>query len=73
MQIGPQELFLWALLVLSGVQFFFPDLFWSWSEGWKVQGDSEPSDSWLFMTRFGSFIGVIIIGYMLYKVRHPSF
>ena len=72
MQIAPQELFLWFLLVVSGLQFLFPDFFWFWSEGWKVQGDSEPSDLWLFMTRFGSFIGVIMIGYMLYKVRHPG-
>ncbi len=71
MQIGPQELFLWLLLLVSGAQVLFPDLFWSWSEGWKVQGDSEPSDAWLFMTRFGSLVGVIIAGYMLYKIRHP--
>ena len=52
-------------------QTLFPDFFWSLSEGWKIRGDSEPSDAWLFIMRLGSIAGIIIVGYKLYKIRHP--
>ena len=71
MQIGHEELFLWLVLVVCVLQTLFPDFFWSLSEGWKVRGDSEPSDAWLLMTRVGSILGIIIVCWMLYKVRHP--
>ena len=71
METSPQELFLWFLLGVCVLQVFFPGMFWYSSAGWKVRGKSEPSDSYLFMTRLGSCIGVIVVCYMLHKVRHP--
>ena len=67
-----QELFLWLMLVLCILQTIFPGFFWFLSEGWKVRGDSEPSDAHLLLTRLGSILGIIIIGYMIYATRHPG-
>ncbi|GIO41981.1 DUF6199 family natural product biosynthesis protein [Paenibacillus apis] len=55
-------------LVVIGIgclNLFFPSLGWHMKEGWKVDGDSEPSDSYLAMTRlaglFAIFVGFIFL------------
>ncbi|MBU5673856.1 DUF6199 family natural product biosynthesis protein [Paenibacillus brevis] len=55
-------------LVIIGIgclNLFFPSLGWHMKEGWKVDGDSEPSDTYLTMTRLGGlfalFVGFIVL------------
>lgn len=37
-----------------------PDFAWYINEGWKVKGDSEPSEGYLMMTKFGGIVAIII-------------
>jgi hypothetical protein len=67
-----EEMFLWLFLFLCILQALFPELFWSLSEGWKIRGDSDPSDAWLFLTRVGSVIGIIVSAYMIYSGKHTG-
>ncbi|BBH19711.1 hypothetical protein Back11_10560 [Paenibacillus baekrokdamisoli] len=39
---------------------FFPTLGWYIRYGWMVDGDSEPSDAFIFMSRLGGFIAIIL-------------
>ncbi|MED5018810.1 hypothetical protein P9847_15985 [Paenibacillus chibensis] len=36
-----------------------PNFAWYLKEGWKVDGDSEPSDSYVALTKIGGVIGVV--------------
>ncbi|MDT3426455.1 hypothetical protein J2Z22_001981 [Paenibacillus forsythiae] len=37
-----------------------PTFGWSWSEGWKVKGDSEPSGAYIGSIKFGGAISIIL-------------
>ncbi|WP_227793279.1 DUF6199 family natural product biosynthesis protein [Paenibacillus guangzhouensis] len=37
-----------------------PTFAWYMKEGWKVSGDSEPSDTYLALTRFGGVVAIIM-------------
>lgn len=36
-----------------------PNFAWYLKEGWKVDGDSEPSDFYVALTKLGGVIGVV--------------
>ncbi|WP_425466200.1 DUF6199 family natural product biosynthesis protein [Paenibacillus methanolicus] len=44
---------------------FFPSFGWYLREGWKVDGDSEPSDAYIFWSRFGATIAILLGLYVL--------
>jgi len=37
-----------------------PSFAWYIKEGWKVNGDSEPSDSYLALTRFSGIFAIVM-------------
>ncbi|WP_245600037.1 DUF6199 family natural product biosynthesis protein [Paenibacillus harenae] len=55
------HIFIFVMLILIGiVNIIFPSIGWYLKHGWAVDGDSEPSDTYLFMTKFGGVIAVVI-------------
>jgi hypothetical protein len=57
-----QMLFLGGLLVIGVglLNIFYPSFAWYLKEGWKVAGDSEPSDTYLFLTKIGGGIATLM-------------
>ncbi|WP_059054481.1 DUF6199 family natural product biosynthesis protein [Paenibacillus senegalimassiliensis] len=47
-------------MIIGLVNTFAPSFAWYIKEGWKVDGDSEPSEAYLSITRFGGIIAIII-------------
>jgi len=37
-----------------------PEFAWYLKEGWKVDGDSEPSDTYLMFTRIGGGFAILV-------------
>lgn len=65
---GAGNVYFFLALLIMGIgciNLFFPSLGWHLKEGWKVDGDSEPSDSYLTLTRlsgiFAIFVGFIFM------------
>lgn len=55
------HIFVFSLLVVIGVvNIIFPSFAWYLKEGWKVDGDSEPSDAYLVLTRISGIIAIVI-------------
>lgn len=61
-------MFIFMAIIIVGIGFLNllkPSFAWHLKEGWKVDGESEPSDSYLAMTRlsglFAIFVGFILI------------
>lgn len=54
-----------ALIVLGYFHYKKPESFWEWNEGWKVKGDSEPSELYIMWTKQ---VGIVlaIIGLIVY-------
>jgi len=48
------------IIAIGLINIFKPTFAWYMKEGWKVSGDSEPSDSYLALTRFGGVVAVIM-------------
>ncbi|RJE86939.1 hypothetical protein D3P07_17310 [Paenibacillus sp. 1011MAR3C5] len=53
--------FIGLIFIAFGVLYLVkPDFAWYINEGWKVKGDSEPSEGYLMMTRFGGVVLLIV-------------
>lgn len=52
--------FAFLFIVISIVNIIYPSFGWYLRYGWMVKGDSEPSDTYLFMSRIGSIIAIIV-------------
>lgn len=37
-----------------------PEAFWEWNEGWKVKGDSEPSEVYVMWTKQTGIVAAIV-------------
>ncbi|WP_314590507.1 DUF6199 family natural product biosynthesis protein [Paenibacillus terrigena] len=48
------------IIAIGLMNIFKPSLAWYLKEGWKVSGDSEPSDTYLALTRFGGVVAIIM-------------
>ena len=49
------------ILIITGIfTFFAPHLIWELTEKWKSYSSDEPSDLYLFFTRLGGILVVII-------------
>ncbi len=57
-------LFIILVVIIAVLNIFFPALGWHLRYGWMVQGDSEPSDAYLLMSRITSV--VVLIFFLLY-------
>ncbi|BFH60993.1 DUF6199 family natural product biosynthesis protein [Paenibacillus azoreducens] len=49
-----------AILVLGIIQIKNPSFGWKYNEGWKVNGDSEPSDAYLIMAEIGGIFATVL-------------
>ncbi|WP_040952024.1 DUF6199 family natural product biosynthesis protein [Gorillibacterium massiliense] len=63
-------LFVLLFIVMGILNVIFPGVGWRMRYGWMMKGDAEPSDAYLFMSRIGGIV-VVIIG--LYLLVHGSF
>jgi hypothetical protein len=53
--------FVSLLFIVPGLLgIFFPTFGWYLRYGWMVDGDSEPSDAFIFISRIGGAIGIIL-------------
>jgi hypothetical protein len=41
-------------------QYKKPESFWEWNEGWKVKGDSEPSEVYIMWTKQTGIVAAIV-------------
>lgn len=49
------------LFIISGLLgIFFPSFGWYIRYGWMVNGDSEPSDAFIFLSRVGGAIAIVV-------------
>ncbi|MOA41223.1 hypothetical protein D3C78_1631650 [compost metagenome] len=49
------------LIILIGLlNIFFPSFAWFLKHGWAVDGESEPSEAFLILTRIGGIIAIVI-------------
>ncbi|OPA80312.1 hypothetical protein BVG16_06140 [Paenibacillus selenitireducens] len=48
------------IIAIGLLNIFKPEFAWYLKEGWKVDGDSEPSDTYLTLTRFGGVVATIM-------------
>lgn len=46
-------------LALGLIQLLKPKWGWYINEGWKVEGDSEPSEAYLVLAQLGGIVGII--------------
>ncbi|WP_425464219.1 DUF6199 family natural product biosynthesis protein [Paenibacillus zeisoli] len=46
-------------LSLGLVHLIKPNWGWYINEGWKVEGDSEPSEAYLVMAQLGGIVGIV--------------
>ncbi|WP_150268680.1 DUF6199 family natural product biosynthesis protein [Paenibacillus tepidiphilus] len=53
-------LFAILFIVIALLNIFFPALGWHLRYGWMVKGESEPSDTYLLMTRISGVIVLIV-------------
>lgn len=53
-------LFAILFIVIALLNIFFPALGWHLRYGWMVKGESEPSDTYLLMTRISGIIVLIV-------------
>lgn len=37
-----------------------PEAFWEWNKGWKVKGDSEPSEVYIMWTKQTGIVAAIV-------------
>ncbi|PZM66852.1 DUF6199 family natural product biosynthesis protein [Paenibacillus dendritiformis] len=51
-------------IAIGFLNIFKPSFAWYLKEGWKVNGDSEPSDTYLTLTKLGGVV-VLIMGVVL--------
>ncbi|MBE9916037.1 hypothetical protein G8C92_18645 [Paenibacillus donghaensis] len=49
-----------AILVLGIIQIKNPSFGWKYNEGWKVNGDSKPSDAYLIMAEIGGIFATVL-------------
>ena len=49
-----------ALIVCGAVMLWNPGLVYELTEAWKHDGASEPSKFWIFSTRFGGIMCVLV-------------
>ncbi|MDR0266985.1 DUF6199 family natural product biosynthesis protein [Paenibacillus sp.] len=54
------------VLVLGIIQIKNPSFGWQSREGWKVDGDSEPSDFYLILAEIGGIAATVMGGVMLF-------
>lgn len=47
-------------MLIAILNIFFPAMGWHMRYGWMVQGESEPSDAYLLMSRISSVIVFIV-------------
>ncbi|AIQ60187.1 DUF6199 family natural product biosynthesis protein [Paenibacillus borealis] len=47
-------------MLIAILNIFFPAMGWHMRYGWMVQGESEPSDAYLLMSRISSVIVLIV-------------
>lgn len=54
-----------VVIIIGIVNIVYPQFAWYLKEGWKVDGDSEPSDLYLMMSRISGvaalFMGIFIM------------
>ncbi|MOA66346.1 hypothetical protein D3C78_1930730 [compost metagenome] len=48
------------IIAIGLLNIFKPSFAWYLKEGWKVSGGSEPSDTYLALTRFGGVFSIIL-------------
>ncbi|MFB5677803.1 DUF6199 family natural product biosynthesis protein [Paenibacillus terreus] len=53
-------------IALGLLSFLKPSIGWYINEGWKVKGDSEPSETYLSVTRFGGIVSMMLGGILLF-------
>ncbi|MBB3111871.1 hypothetical protein FHS18_003939 [Paenibacillus phyllosphaerae] len=60
-KVGNAVIVLYVLLVLFGLLLMVkPAVFWAISESWKSNDGTEPSDLYLWSTRFGGFMCSVV-------------
>ncbi|GLX67720.1 DUF6199 family natural product biosynthesis protein [Paenibacillus glycanilyticus] len=56
--------FISIILIIAGVLgSFFPSISWHMKHGWAYDGKAEPSDQYIFVSRFGA---VLVLGLGVY-------
>ncbi|WP_334072996.1 MULTISPECIES: DUF6199 family natural product biosynthesis protein [Paenibacillus] len=66
-------MFIALVLMLIGILIIFYGIFtrrkpsfgWRSNEGWKVKGDSEPSESYLEYMKFAGFVAILLGSFFL--------
>ncbi|MNH95799.1 hypothetical protein D3C73_484510 [compost metagenome] len=48
------------MIIIGIVNLIFPAFAWQLRHGWMVRGDSEPSDTFLILTRIGGVVAIVI-------------
>ncbi|WP_433946571.1 DUF6199 family natural product biosynthesis protein [Paenibacillus sp. SN-8-1] len=57
----PLLLFLGLLFLSMGlIQLIKPSWGWYINEGWKVEGESEPSEAYLIIAQLGGIFGIVV-------------
>jgi hypothetical protein len=55
------------IIIATGLLFYLkPSFGWYFNEGWKVKEDSEPSETYLSVTRFGGIVSMMLGGLLLF-------
>ncbi|TCN00598.1 DUF6199 family natural product biosynthesis protein [Paenibacillus sp. BK720] len=58
--------FISLIFIIAGVMgWLFPSLSWHMKHGWAMDGNSGPSDNYIFFSRFGA---VIVLGWGIYML-----
>lgn len=47
-------------IILGCFMIFWPKVFYNITQGWKNSSDTEPSHSFIFSTRFGGIMFIIV-------------
>lgn len=53
-------LFGMVLIAVGCFHYKKPEAFWEWKEGWKVNGDSEPSELYIMWTKQTGIVAAIV-------------
>ncbi|MNH46461.1 hypothetical protein D3C79_1092550 [compost metagenome] len=48
------------MILIGLLNLFFPSFAWFLKHGWAVNGESEPSEAFLVLTRIGGVIAAVI-------------
>lgn len=65
------SLFIILFTILTVVNIINPAFGWYLRYGWMVKGDSEPSETYLIMSRVGSVFALVILLIVLFSGMIP--